>query len=115
MILEIFACDDRLCVDLESAADEALRDLKLARETTICRITDPASMVGRGVWRAPGLAVNGKVVSRGKPLSAARSPTGSAPPPADGPRSPAGAARQSAAARSLATARYSPARSIPTE
>ena len=72
MILELVACDDRLCVELESAADEALRDLKLARETTICRITDPASMVGRGVWRAPGLAVNGKVVSRGKPLSAAQ-------------------------------------------
>jgi hypothetical protein len=72
MILEIFACDDKLRVDLESAVDEALRDLGLAGETTIRRITDPASMVGRGVWRAPGLAVDGKVVSRGKPLSAAQ-------------------------------------------
>jgi len=72
MIVEIFACDDKLCVDLDSAVDEALRDLGLAEETTIRRITDPASMVGRGVWRAPGLAVNGKVVSRGKPLSTAQ-------------------------------------------
>lgn len=72
MIVEIFACDHELCVDLDSAVDEALRALGLAEETTIRRITDPASMVGRGVWRAPGLAVNGKVVSRGKPLSAAQ-------------------------------------------
>ena len=72
MILELFACDDRLCADLESAVDEALHDLGLADQTTIRRITDPASMVGRGVWRAPGLAVNGKVVSRGEALSAAR-------------------------------------------
>ena len=47
-------------------------------------------MVGRGVWRAPGLAVDGKVVSRGKPLSATRV--------ADLIR----AARQTAAARSRA-------------
>jgi len=72
MILEIFACDETLCVDIESAVDDALRDLGLVEETTVYRITDPASMVGRGVWRAPGLAVNGKVVSRGKPLSAAQ-------------------------------------------
>ena len=70
MILEIFACDHELCVDLESAVDQAVRELGLTGETTVYRITDPASMVGRGVWRAPGLAVNGKVVSRGKPLSA---------------------------------------------
>ncbi len=72
MILELFACDEKLCVDLESAVDDALRELGLADETTIYRITDPASMVGRGVWRAPGLAVNGKVVSRGRPLTAAQ-------------------------------------------
>jgi hypothetical protein len=72
MVLEIFACDDRLCADVESAVDEALRDLGLTGEATIRRITDPASVVGRGVWRAPGLAVNGKVVSRGKPLTAER-------------------------------------------
>ncbi len=72
MILEIFACNDELCTDLESAVDEALRELGLAGETTVRRVTDPASMVGRGVWRSPGLAVNGKVVSRGKPLSAAQ-------------------------------------------
>ena len=72
MILEIFACDDGLCVDLQSAVDAALCELGLAGAATVYRITDPASMVGRGVWRAPGLAVNGKVVSRGKPLSVER-------------------------------------------
>ena len=53
MILEIFACDDKL-VWTSSPRGRGLRDLGLAGETTIRRITDPASMVGRGVWRAPG-------------------------------------------------------------
>jgi hypothetical protein len=70
MILELFACDDQHRADLETAVGEALRDLGLDGEATIYRITDPARMVGRGVWRAPGLAVDGKVVSRGRPLSA---------------------------------------------
>ena len=70
MILEIFASDNELRVELESAVEQAVRELGLTGETTVYRITDPASIVGRGVWRAPGLAVDGKVVSRGKPLSA---------------------------------------------
>ncbi len=70
MIIEIFACDNELRVDLESAVGQAVRRLGLTSETTVHRITDPASMVGRGVWRALGLAVDGRVVSRGKPLSA---------------------------------------------
>jgi hypothetical protein len=72
MILEIFACDSELCADLESAVEQAVRELGLTGETTVYRITDPASMVGRGVWRAPGLAVDGKLVSRGTPLSAVK-------------------------------------------
>jgi hypothetical protein len=71
MILEIFGCRDEACESLESAVGEALGELGLADETTIYRIEDPASMVGRGVWRAPGLAVDGKVVSRGRVLTAA--------------------------------------------
>ena len=57
-------------MDLESAVHEALRDLGLAGETTIRRITDPASMVGRGVWRAPGLAVERQGRRRGGAASA---------------------------------------------
>lgn len=71
MILEIFGCDDDACASFARAVDEALNDLGLMDETTIYRIEDPASMVGRGVWRAPGLAIDGKVVSRGRQLSVA--------------------------------------------
>jgi hypothetical protein len=72
MVVEIFACDASVCADIESAVDDALRELGLGNEATVRRISDPASLVGRGVWRAPGLAVDGRVVSRGKPLSAER-------------------------------------------
>ena len=43
----------------------ALDELGMTDEATLYRIEDPASMVGRGVWRAPGLALDGKVVVRG--------------------------------------------------
>jgi len=71
MILEIFGYRDEPAERLERAVREALDVLGLAGEATIFRVEDPASMVGRGIWRAPGLAVNGKVVARGKVLTAA--------------------------------------------
>ncbi len=71
MILEIFGSGCEKCRALEAAVHAALDELGLASETTIYRIEDPACMVGRGVWRAPGLAVDGRVVSRGRELTAA--------------------------------------------
>ena len=71
MIVEIFGPPDRRRDDLERSVRTALVELGLSRDTTIYRIEDPASMVGRGVWRAPGLAVGGKVVARGRELTAA--------------------------------------------
>jgi hypothetical protein len=71
MILEIFGYKDEPTERLEGAVRDALDVLGLAGEATIFRVEDPASMVGRGIWRAPGLAVNGKVVARGKVLTAA--------------------------------------------
>ena len=71
MILEIFGYRDELAERLERAVLEALDAMGLAGEATVFYVEDPASMVGRGVWRAPGLAVNGKVVARGKVLTAA--------------------------------------------
>ncbi len=71
LILEIFGYRDEPAEHLERAVREALDGLGLAGEATIFRVEDPASMGGRGVWRAPGLAVNGKVVARGRVLTAA--------------------------------------------
>lgn len=71
MILEIFGSGCEKCRALEAAVHDALDELGVAADTTIYRIEDPATMVGRGVWRAPGLAVDGRVVSRGRLLTAA--------------------------------------------
>ena len=71
MIVEIFGPPDRRRDDLERSVRTALDELGVAQDATVYRIEDPASMVGRGVWRAPGLAVGGKVVARGRELTAA--------------------------------------------
>ena len=66
MIVELFGSGCEKCRALEDALRVALDDLGMADEATLYRVEDPASMVGRGVWRAPGLALDGKVVVRGR-------------------------------------------------
>jgi len=66
MIVELFGNGCEKCRALEDALRSALDDLGMAADATLFRVEDPASMVGRGVWRAPGLALDGKVVVRGR-------------------------------------------------
>jgi len=66
MIVELFGSGCEKCQALEDALRLALDELGMTEDATIYRIKDPASMVGRGVWRAPGLALDGKVVIRGR-------------------------------------------------
>ena len=66
MIVELFGNGCESCRALEEALRRALDDLGMTDEATLYRVEDPASMVGRGVWRAPGLALDGKVVVRGR-------------------------------------------------
>jgi hypothetical protein len=66
MIVEVFGKPDEITGALRASLEEALADLGLAEDATVYRIEDPAHMVGRGVWRGPGLAVDGKVVCRGR-------------------------------------------------
>ena len=66
MIVELFGSGCEKCQALEDALRLALDELGMTEDATIYRIKDPASMVGRGVWRAPGLALDGKVVVRGR-------------------------------------------------
>ena len=66
MIVELFGFGGEKCRALEESLRRALDELGMADEATLYRIEDPASMVGRGVWRAPGLALDGKVVVRGR-------------------------------------------------
>ena len=66
MIVELFGSGCEKCQALEDALRRALEELGMSDEAVLYRIKDPASMVGRGVWRAPGLALDGKVVVRGR-------------------------------------------------
>jgi len=65
MIVELFGSGCAKCQALEDALRQALDELGMSEDATIYRIQDPASIVGRGVWRVPGLALDGKVVLRG--------------------------------------------------
>ena len=71
MIVELFGSGCEKCQALEVSLRRALDELGMTDEVTLYRIEDPASMVGRGVWRAPGLALDGKVVVRGRVLEPA--------------------------------------------
>jgi small redox-active disulfide protein 2 len=66
MIVKVFGSGCDGCQALEDALRLALDELGMTGDATLYRITDPASMVGRGVWRAPGLALDGKIVVRGR-------------------------------------------------
>jgi small redox-active disulfide protein 2 len=66
MIVEVFGSGCEKCQALEDALRLALDELGMTDDAWLYRIEDPASMVGRGVWRAPGLALDGRVVVRGR-------------------------------------------------
>ena len=66
MIVELFGSGCEKCRALEDELRRALDELGMSDDATLYRIEDPASMVGRGVWRAPGLALDGRVVVRGR-------------------------------------------------
>ena len=66
MVVEVFGSGCEKCQALEDALRLALDELGMTDDARLYRIEDPASMVGRGVWRAPGLALDGKVVVRGR-------------------------------------------------
>jgi small redox-active disulfide protein 2 len=56
------------CQRLETLAREAVA--KLGVEAEVAHVTDIKEIMARGVMATPGLAVNGKVVSKGRLPSA---------------------------------------------
>lgn len=65
--LEILGTGCKKCQQLETNAKTAVDKLNLTAEIT--HITDTIEIATRGVMSTPALAVNGKVVSKGKVLS----------------------------------------------
>ncbi|PLS69063.1 MAG: thioredoxin family protein [Cyanobacteria bacterium M5B4] len=65
--VEILGSGCKKCQQLESNAKEAISALNLGAE--ILHVTDPIAIAQRGVMTTPALAINSKVVSKGKVLS----------------------------------------------
>jgi hypothetical protein len=65
-VIEVFGKRDGATGALQANRKEALAGLGLAGDAIVYLIEDPAHMVGRGVWRGPGLAVDGRVACRGR-------------------------------------------------
>lgn len=66
--VEILGSGCKKCQQLEANAKAAIAALNLAAE--VSHITDPIEIAKRGVMSTPALTVNGKVISKGKVVSA---------------------------------------------
>jgi len=71
MVIEILGLPDESTAALDGALAEALDALGLAGAADVRRISDPAALVARSVWRSPGLRIDGRVVCRGRVPAAA--------------------------------------------
>jgi small redox-active disulfide protein 2 len=67
--IEILGMGCKKCQQLEANAKEAVAALNL--EAAVLHITDPMEIAKRNVMSTPALAINGKVVSKGKVLTSA--------------------------------------------
>lgn len=65
--VEILGTGCKKCQQLEANAKTAVDKLNLTAEIT--HITDTIEIATRGIMSTPALAINGKVVSKGKVLS----------------------------------------------
>lgn len=62
--IEVLGTGCKKCQQLEANAKEAIASLNL--EAEILHITDPITIAQRGVMSTPALAINDKVVSKGR-------------------------------------------------
>lgn len=67
--IEVLGTGCKKCQQLEANVKEAIAALNL--EAEILHITDPIEIAKRGVLSTPALAVNGKIVSKGKLITSA--------------------------------------------
>jgi small redox-active disulfide protein 2 len=71
--IEVLGSGCANCQRLEALAREAVA--KLGVEAEVAHVTDIKEIMARGVMATPGLAVNGKVVSKGRVPSATETET----------------------------------------
>jgi len=69
MKIEVFGTGCRKCKTLAANAENAAKNLGVEYE--VCKVTQLADIMKRGVMMTPALAINGEVKSAGKVLSEA--------------------------------------------
>lgn len=67
--IEVLGTGCKKCQQLEANAKEAIAALNL--EAEVLHITNPIEIAKRGVLSTPALAINGKIVSKGKLITSA--------------------------------------------
>lgn len=67
--IEVLGTGCKKCQQLEANAKAAIAALNL--EAEVLHMTDPIEIAKRGVLSTPALAVNGKIVSKGKLITSA--------------------------------------------
>lgn len=67
--IEVLGTGCKKCQQLEANAKAAIAALNL--EAEVLHMTDPIEIAKRGVLSTPALAINGKIVSKGKLITSA--------------------------------------------
>lgn len=67
--IEVLGTGCKKCQQLEANAKEVIAALNL--EAEVLHMTDPIEIAKRGVLSTPALAINGKIVSKGKLITSA--------------------------------------------
>ncbi len=66
MVIDVLGLPGRATSELEAVLAEALGSRGLKGIVTLRRVEDPGQMIARGVRKPPALAVDGRVVCRGR-------------------------------------------------
>jgi len=66
MVIDVLGLPGRATCELEAVLAEALGSRGLEGIVTLRRVEDPGQMIARGVRKPPALAVDGRVVCRGR-------------------------------------------------
>lgn len=65
--IEVLGTGCKKCQQLEANTQEAITSLNI--DAQVLHITDPIEIAKRGIMSTPALAINGKVVSKGKVMT----------------------------------------------
>ncbi len=66
VVIDVIGLPGPATAELETAISEALESCGLMEAVTLRRLEDPGLMIARGIRKPPALAIDGRVVCRGR-------------------------------------------------